>query len=322
MTISHKVKEQIKQGHRLIESSRKIFLTTHEGTDGDDLGSLLAMKHFLDAFGKKTFAAVSKGVPDNLKFLPKANEVADKFESADFDLVISFGCNQITRTGLPALFKFHGPIINIDHHPDNKMFGKINIVEPQTSSVAELMYYFFQINNIQINKHIADCILTGIFTDTGGFKHANTTAEVFAVASELMKKGARINKISNMVIGQNNPASARIWARALENTRFDFKKGMVYAVITEQDFKDTGSTDEDLSGFVSLINSIPQAKFAMLLRQDGDVIRGSLRSELNRGVDVNKIAATFGGGGHKLASGFKIKGRLVKKHNGWEIQAI
>jgi phosphoesterase RecJ-like protein len=279
--------------------------------------------------GKEVTVAVHKGVPDYLKFLPGALQTGDKLDSEYFsarggsasggDLVMTFGCNQISRTGLFALLKFKGPIINIDHHPDNNYFGNVNIVEPSTSSVAELMYYFFQICGLTINKDAATCLLTGIFTDTGGFRHSNTTSDTLSVASELMKKGARIEKITQMITGQNNPASIRIWARALENMRFSPSKKMVYAVLTEDDFKETQSTDEDLGGFTSFLITIPNAKFSLLLRQDGEVVRGSLRSEPDRNVDVNKIAAMFGGGGHKLASGFKIKGKLVKEGKGWKI---
>jgi phosphoesterase RecJ-like protein len=319
MTIPNTTKAEMKKALRLIERSPRIFLTTHEGTDGDDLGSLLAMRFALVKMGKQVTAAVSKGVPASLEFLPGSSEVGDKLENIDFDLVMTFGCNQISRTGFAELTKFTGPIINIDHHPDNKLFGTVNIVEPSTSSVAELMYYFSVECNLEITKDMATCLLTGIFTDTGGFKHSNTTSETLAVASALMKKGARIEKISRMLIGQNNPAAQRIWARALENTRFDEAKGMIYSIVTEQDFRDVDATEEDLEGFSSFLCTIPQAKFALLLRQDGDVVRGSLRSEPDRNVDVNKIAATFGGGGHKLASGFKIKGKLVREGDSWKI---
>jgi phosphoesterase RecJ-like protein len=181
------------------------------------------------------------------------------------------------------------------------------------------MFYFFQTCKLEIDHEMATCLLTGIFTDTGGFKHANTTSDALAVASELMKKGARIEKISKNIMGKKKPGSIRIWARALENTRFDEQKMMVYSVLTEEDMKETGASDDDLSGFINLLTAIPQAKFAMLLRQDGNTVRGSLRSEPDRNVNVSKIAATFGGGGHALASGFKIKGRIVKMGRGWKI---
>lgn len=319
MPIPNTTKQEMKKAMRLIEKSQRIFLTTHEGTDGDDLGSLLATRLALLNKGKNSEASVHKGVPEYLMFLPGAPEVGEQITKADFDLVITFGCSKLARTGLVPLLKYSGEIINIDHHPDNKLFGTINIVEPTTSSVAELMYYFFQICDVTIDKDIATCLLTGIFTDTGGFKHANTTADTLKVASELMKKGALVSSISRYLVGQNNPASHRIWAKALENTRFDAAKGLVYAVLTEDDFKQAGASDDDLGGFVTFLISIPQARYALLLRQDGEVVRGSLRSEPGRGVDVNKIAATFGGGGHKLASGFKVKGKLVRRGSGWQI---
>jgi phosphoesterase RecJ-like protein len=319
MSIPNATKAEMKKALKLITQSKRVFLTTHEGTDGDDLGSALAMRQALTKLGKDVTVAVHKGVPEVLKFLPGSGEVGDVLENSDFDLVITFGCNQITRTGLPKLYKFSGPVINIDHHPDNKLFGTVNIVEASTSSVAELMFYFFQTCKIEVDKEIATCLLTGIFTDTGGFKHANTTSHTFGVASELVKKGARVEKISKQILGQNNPAAIRAWARALENTRIDIDKGLIYSVLTAEDFSETKSTDEDVSGFVNFLITIPQARYSMLLTQDGDVVRGSLRSEPDRNTDVNKIAATFGGGGHKLASGFKVKGKLVKAGRGWKI---
>jgi phosphoesterase RecJ-like protein len=95
---------------------------------------------------------------------------------------------------------------------------------------------------------------------------------------------------------------------------------MVFSVLTEQDIIEVGAADDDLQGFVELLNHIPQAKFAMMLRQDGEVVRGSLRSELYKNVDVSRIARSFGGGGHKLAAGFKLNGKLTRVGNKWEIK--
>jgi phosphoesterase RecJ-like protein len=98
------------------------------------------------------------------------------------------------------------------------------------------------------------------------------------------------------------------------------EKRMVFSVLTEDDLKEIGATDEDLDGFVELLNNLPQAKFALLLRQDGEVVRGSLRSEPEKDVDVSRIAKSFGGGGHRLAAGFKIKGKLKKEGEAWGIE--
>ncbi|OGE82413.1 MAG: hypothetical protein A3B10_02975 [Candidatus Doudnabacteria bacterium RIFCSPLOWO2_01_FULL_44_21] len=303
----------------LIKQSHKIFLTTHEGTDGDDLGSLLALKNYLEQINKEVFAAVKGGIPKNLVFLPGSDEVEEEFPSDYIDLVITFGCNKLDRPGFPQLLSFQGFIINFDHHPDNTNFGAVNVVDPTTSAVAELIYYFLLFTQAQINKEIATNLLTGIFTDTGGFKHANTSAEALEVAAELLKKGARIDKIALQTMGRKRPSAIKAWSRGLENARFDPEKRMVFSVLTEEDLKEIGASDEDLDGFVELLNNMPQARFSLLLRQDGDTVKGSLRSEPHKKVDVSKIAKSFGGGGHKLASGFKIKGKLRREGNAWRI---
>ncbi|MEJ0021701.1 MAG: bifunctional oligoribonuclease/PAP phosphatase NrnA [Candidatus Doudnabacteria bacterium] len=304
----------------LIKSSDKILLTTHEGTDGDDLGSALAVFGYLKQLDKKVQVVIKGGVPNNLIFLPDSDEVKSQLENLDPDLLISFGCNKIERTGLRQLQNIGSPIINFDHHPDNTNFGTVNIVDPDTAAVAELVYYFLKFASAEIDKNMATAMLTGIFTDTGGFKHANTSASALEVASELLKKGARIDKIALQTIGKKRPTTIKAWSKGLENARFDPEKKMVFSVLTEDDLKEIGATDEDLDGFVELLNNIPQARFALLLRQDGSVVKGSLRSELNKKVDVSKIAKSFGGGGHKLASGFKINGKLTREGDNWRIK--
>lgn len=317
-----KIKNNIdfKKAWTAIGQAKKIFLSTHEGTDGDDLGSLLAMRLVLEKMGKEVFCIVKGGVPHTIHFMPGSMSVKSEFENRPYDLIITFGCNTLERTGFPELANIPATKINFDHHPDNKMFGDINIVEAKTAAVAELVYYFLKTNlEVVIDRDIATCLLTGIFTDTGGFQHSNTSAEVYEVAAELLKKGARIDRISQETFGNKRPQTLRAWAKALENTRFDPEKRMVYSVMTTEDMAATQAEGEDLAGFVTILNHIPQSKFALLLRQDGDVVKGSLRSDPHKKTDVSQIAKFFGGGGHKYASGFKIKGRLTRTDAGWRI---
>jgi phosphoesterase RecJ-like protein len=313
-------KLEFKKALELIKKADRILLTTHEGTDGDDLGSALAIFNYLKQLHKSAKVVIKGGVPSNLIFLPASDEVESYLEELDADLVMTFGCNKITRTGWKQFEHLNIPIINFDHHPDSTNFGTVNVIDPKTSAVAELIYYFLTFAEAEITKEIATCLLTGIFTDTGGFKHANTTSEALEVAAELLKRGARIDKIAFQTMGKKRPAAIKAYARGLENARFDTEKKMVFSVLTEDDLKEVGATDEDLEGFVELLNSLPQAKFALLLRQDGDTVKGSLRSEPHKKVDVSKIAKMFGGGGHKLASGFKVSGKLIREGDAWQIK--
>ncbi len=308
-----------KKALELISSANRIFLTTHEGTDGDDLGSALAVMGFLKQLHKEVSVVIKGGVPNNLLFLPGSSEVVEEWQG-NADLLITFGCNKLERTGFRQLQNFKSAIINFDHHPDSTNFGTVNVVDPETAAVAELVYYFLDFAEADLTKDIATCLLTGIFTDTGGFKHANTSADALEVAAELLKKGARIDKIALQTMGKKRPQAVKAWAKGLENARFDAEKKMVFSIFTEEDLKEIGASDEDLDGFVELLNNMPQARFALLLRQDGEVVKGSLRSEPQKKVDVSKIAKSFGGGGHKLAAGFKVKGKIVKEGDAWSIK--
>ncbi len=315
----NKLKPQFDKAWKLIEPAQEIFLTTHESTDGDDLGSLLALALVLRRLGKQVSASIVGGVPGSLRFLPDSQLVSSEFEDKRYDLLIVFGCNKLSRTGLAVLQQFTEPLINFDHHPDNTGFGTVNIVDPQAAAVTELVYEFLKAKEISLDKEIATCLLTGLFTDTGGFKHANTSVSALKLAAVLLKKGARIDKIAAATMGRKSPSAVRAWAKGLENTRFDPQQKLVFSVLTAEDLAEVQASDEDLDGFVELLNNIPQAKFALLLRQDGEAVKGSLRSEPTKAVDVSQIARAFGGGGHKLAAGFKVKGKLVRQGSAWKI---
>jgi bifunctional oligoribonuclease and PAP phosphatase NrnA len=309
-----------KKAWQAIGQARVIFMTTHEYTDGDDLGSLLALRLVLERMGKETHVIVKRGLPHVLKFLPGSALVKGEFEAREYDLIVTFGCNIIDRPGFPALKNLPARKLNFDHHPDNRMFGDVNVVDPDTAAVAELVYYFLKSNpEVLIDKEVATCLLTGIFTDTGGFKHSNTSAGAFEVAAELLKKGARIDRIAHETFGNKRPQALRAWARALENARFDPEKQMAFSVMTDEDMAEVQANDDDLSGFAETLNHIPQAKFSLLLRQAGNTVKGSLRSDPHKGTDVSVMAKFFGGGGHKYASGFKVDGKLVRTGKGWQI---
>lgn len=309
------------QAKQLIDSSQNILLTMHERMDGDDGGSLLAVGNQLERMGKNVSYTIKKGVPPNLTFLPGSHKISDDIIHTDFDLLVTFGCSAMDRTGNPNILNLKSKIINFDHHPDNQNFGHVNIVDAKKSSVAELVYNFFIFNNWPINKDVATCLLTGIITDTGSFMHANTQSSTLKVAAELMRKGARANKIVQETYKKKPPQILKAWGKALKNIHYDKEHKIIYSVMTENDLHEFSSLPQAaFEGFVETLNTVPQAQFAMFLRQDGDIIKGSLRSDIFKNIDVSKIAQIFGGGGHKLAAGFSVAGKLVKDEAGkWKV---
>lgn len=313
--------EEFKKAEKYIAEAKRILITTHERTDGDDLGTALAFYNHLIAEGKHVTVNIVGGVPKQLRFLPGSEAVIEDIDHAQFDLLIISGCSNPERIGNPNIVSLSIPTINFDHHRDNTLFGTINIVDPTKSSVAELAFNFFQNSNWIISPTSATCLLTGIFTDTGSFMHSNTESSTFQAASELMRRGGLLNKVAKQTFSGKDISALRAWGRALENAYFDAKNKIIYSVITDNDLKDLGNVQPSVfEGLVETLNKVPDAKMALFLKQDGEVIKGSLRSETYKGINVSKVAKLFGGGGHALASGFSLVGKLTKDDAGsWQV---
>lgn len=315
------MQKEFQKAKELIEKSDRILLTMHERMDGDDGGSVLALAHYLENTGKQITCVIKGGVPPSLDFLPGSQKILEDVPSKNFDLLIMCGCGSKDRSGLEKIMALNIPLLNIDHHQDNALFGQVNLVDSKKSSVAELAFDLFKFCNWPIDKDIATCLLTGIITDTGSFMHSNTDVSTLEAAAELMRKGAHPSKIIRNTFQNKSAQTLKAWGKAMENSYYDSTHNIIYSVITDEDLKELGSLPAAaFEGFVSTLNTVPEAKFAMFLRQDGDVIKGSLRSEPFKNVDVAKIAKLFGGGGHKLAAGFSIIGKLQKDENGkWKV---
>jgi len=315
-----------KQAGDFIERHSRFILASHARTDGDDGGSMLAMTMILESMGKQATPVAWGGVPANLQFLPKQKEVLEDVPSEAtaqfYDAIILFGCNNKRRPGLEKIEKSELPILNIDHHHDNQKFGEVNLVDSTKSSVAELVFDFLKYLKVEITSEIAKCLLTGIFTDTGSFMHANTQASTLEAAGELMKYGARIDKIHEFTFQNKDIRGLKAWGVALENTRLAQNGQIAISVMTKEDLDKLGDLPSDtFAGFVETLNKIPGTRFAMFLRQEGDEIKGSMRSEENKEMDVSFLAKLLGGGGHKLAAGFELKGQLKRlPDGGWRIE--
>lgn len=305
----------------LINKSNRILLTTHERTDGDDFGTISAFALQLEKAGKQVTKCVTGGVPDNLKFMPGNEKAVEQITDDNFDLLIISGCSVKTRVGNERITTLPIPVLNIDHHPDNTLYGDVNVVDAKKSSVAELAYDFFKFCSWEITADIATCLLTGIFTDTGSFMHSNTGASTLIVAADLMKKGARLDKIAQHTYKGKSAETLKAWGAAINNTFYDADKKIIYSVITEEDMEGLGdAAGSTFEGFVETLNKVPEAKFAMFLKQDGDTIKGSLRSDPHKGINVGHIAKLLGGGGHMWASGFSVLGKLEKDKAGkWQV---
>jgi len=304
-----------------LRHAQRVLIGTHEHPDGDAIGSSLALRHALGLQGKQVTCYIPDPAPDYLQFLPGFDELTTiKPNVADYDLVVILDCTKLFRAHLEQEVRSHPNAIVIDHHHDNDEGGALNLVLPNAAAVAQILTEIFLEHNVTINRDIATCLLTGIFTDTGSFMHDSTTPEILELASELMGRGARLSHIAHETYQKKDLPSLRIWGEALSRVVVNEQTGAAVSCITHHDLTQHGATLEDLSGVVNLLNTLPKTKFALLLTEyEPGKIKGSFRSEPHKGVDVSKLAKRLGGGGHKLASGFEVPGHIEQRGSRWHI---
>lgn len=306
-----------------IKGAKKIALLAHERPDEDAVAACLAMYEYITLqLGKTADVVCDARLGDRIRFLPGSEHIITPSVLEGYDLLIAFDCGDFTRIAPKGAAEKSGAfLINIDHHPQGeKPFGSIAIVEPAIAATCQLLFYFFTWAHAAISKNMATNLMAGMVYDTGRFQHANTTPDVLRIASELLTHGAVLPKVVHNIFHKRSFATLQLWGRALSRVKIHPKTQMVMSVITKKDLEETGASVEDLSGLIAIINSVEGSRFALLLTQEAaDTIKGSLRSEEYKGVDVSRIAKIFGGGGHKLASGFTVAGQIETKENNWQV---
>lgn len=309
-----------------INNSQRILLTTHESPDGDAIGSLLSFYQVLKSLDKNVEMFVNDEIPVNLNFLSYINYIRNDYKwlmTQKFDLIIILDAGNIERAGLKKYLSNLNKIpriINIDHHVSNNNFGDINLVNTEQSSVCEILYNLFKQNNIEINSKLATCLLIGIIYDTNYFINSNTSHQTLKITGELIKLGAKRDLILKNLYQQSKIRDLKLWGKALSRLNIDVKTEIATTVIFQDDL-DFNFNDNAFEGFTNFLNSLSEAKAVMVIKEeDSQMIKGSLRTTRDD-VDVCKIAKEYGGGGHRKAAGFRVRGKIIKtKDGGWNIE--
>lgn len=250
------------------------------------------------------------------------NNVSFGSSKSDYDLVIVVDTAELNQLGNiyqenPHLFS-EVPVINIDHHVSNTHFGKINYVDIMASSATELILPILEelskkTRTDLIDEDIATLLLTGIITDTGSFQNANTTPRSFSKAAELIAYGARQQEIIQHIYKTKQLSQLKLWGRVLSKIETDDAHRIVWSVVSQQDFRDTESSEEQTGDVIDeLMTNAPGAEVVLLIREKEDgTVAVSVRTTSSK-VDGSKIAEHFGGGGHTQAAGFRIKDMDLK----------
>ncbi|MEO8355611.1 MAG: DHH family phosphoesterase [Chloroflexota bacterium] len=289
-----------------LDKSKNIVIASHVRPDGDAIGSLLGLGLALINNGKSVQMVLADGVPASFKHL-EGTELIFQEHRADSDTFITVDCADLKRVG--KIFESLGqPDINIDHHKTNEKFGKLNLIEFDEVATAAILANHLPAWGFEITKPIAAALLTGIITDTLGFRTSNTNPSALRLCAMLMETGVNMPDLYMRSLVHKSFPAARYWGAGL--SRLEQKNGMVWGTLTLDDRKSSGYGGNDDADLINLVSSINGNKVGMVfVEQSDNHVKISWRA-LEDGIDVSPIAQQFGGGGHAAAAGADIPGPL------------
>jgi len=291
---------------RLIDASHDVLAVSHKDADGDTLGSALAMCDILRARGKNVAMRVPPPVPQLYSFLP-GFEIINQEGGKPPDLILVMDASNLDRVsdslGQPAAGT---PIVNIDHHVSNSMFGGLNLVVPEASSTAEVTYNLFREWGVEISPSAATNLYCGVLTDTGSFRHENTTYNTLSIAAELVALGADPADIATRVYKNKKLSSIKLQALVMATVGFDCDDRLVHAFASQALLEKSGALMEEADGMIDMLNSVDGLELALFFKEiePNGLTKVSIRS---RGrANANVLASKFGGGGHERAAGVEL----------------
>ena len=287
-----------------------VVMVSHQNPDGDTLGAGLALGLALKQLGKHVWYFQEGEVPRNLRFLPDAELVTRELpKDLPPDTLFVFGdMSNMARAGelLPPVKREN--VLDIDHHLANERFGAFNYVIETECSTGTCVLRILRALPVQITPEIATCLLTTIMTDTGGFIHNNTTAEVLRTSAALMELGADKELITEEVFTTKRFEAQKLLGAVLSRAVLDDGGRYCWAVIDQKLIDDLGADHEDTEDIVNQLRAVEGVEVAALFKDFDGAVRVSLRS--NGRVNVQAVAGRLGGGGHFRASGLTYPGNL------------
>jgi bifunctional oligoribonuclease and PAP phosphatase NrnA len=300
---------------RALKDQDNILLACHIAPEGDAIGSILAMDSLLKRLGKKTTVVAEDSFPERLfclssKRWKRMDEIKKK---GPYQALVVADCPNLERIG--KVRDFIGPetvIFNIDHHVSNVHFGQYNYVLPKAAASGEVVYDIFQYFKLPLTKEEATSLYVAISTDTGSFKYGNTTANSHKIAIDLMKTGIDIEKINDDLYATYSLNKINLYSRLLGRVKTAAQGKVAWVCMKREDIHHTGATYEDTEGFIDFLKYLREVKIAFFASEleKEDAVRVSFRSKDS--YDVNHIATSFNGGGHKKAAGCILRVPIEK----------
>jgi len=292
-----------------IKDSQTFAIVGHIRPDGDCVGSQLGLTLALQNEGKKVFCWNEDTIPEKYQFLDRNETIQKPKRGLKFDCVIATDAASFERLGaIGECVTNRKLFINIDHHESNTRYADLNWVSARESSTGELIFRLLQTAKWPVTKPIADCLFTAVSTDTGSFQYPSTRPGTYHVAGELVRRGADLAKITDEVYQSYPLSRARLLRHVYSHFRLTHDNQIAYFWLKKADFARTGADSSDSEGLIDHIRAIEPVIVACVFEEiEPQLTRISLRSKSEK-VNVNEIAAQFGGGGHPAAAGARIPG--------------
>jgi phosphoesterase RecJ-like protein len=288
-----------------IKQFEKIAITFHTSPDGDSLGSALALLIGLRKLNKVVYIISKEVVPQTFLYLPLSSEINGEINEPlkDTECVIVLDCGDFKRINadLP-LENREFALINMDHHLSNELYGDLNYVDTSASAVAEIVYEVLRLLDVSIDKEISTCLYTSLLTDTGSFRHSNTTAKTHAIAGDLINSGIDFSSIHRIIFENKKFEKVKFYGEVIENMTLEHNGKICIIYIPKSLIEKYNLISEDTSDVITFGTSIDTVEVTMLIKEAEDGVKVSLRSKSL--VNVSKVAEGFNGGGHMRAAGF------------------
>ena len=292
-----------------IQKAEKIVILTHESPDGDAVGSSLAMKLILEKL-EKTADVIIPEYSRLFNFLPSAEDIMIDSEIKNYDLAISVDCATLKRMAKKEYFENAKSTIVIDHHGSNTMYGDLNYVNPASPACCEVIAGMVKSYEIDITKDIGTCLMTGIITDTGGFRHVGITPETFEFTADLIRLGVDVPDIYKRTLNTKTRANFELTKKVMDRMEIIEDGKVSFTYMDKKDEEEVGAEPGDHEGLVEIGRDIEGVEVSIFIRQkeNEDAYKVSMRS--GNKVNVSDICFLFGGGGHPRAAGALIQGNV------------
>jgi phosphoesterase RecJ-like protein len=297
---------------RVLREHNKFAVLSHVRPDGDALGSTLALALSLKGLGKEVRAWNEEGMLEKYNFLAQAELLTQPpSEPEDFDVVVALDTAVQNRLGTTTSAVRHAKLwINIDHHPSNPRYGDLVYIDPTAPATGQILFEFLTNQNFPITPEIAENLYAAISTDTGSFQYPNTTVRTFEIAAELVRCGVEVGRISQLLYENFPRRRIELLRELLSTMQFGCDGKLAWFSLSQAAALALGVIPEDNEGLIDNLRAIQGVIVAIFFEElpDGKV-RVSMRSK-NEAVDVCAICTQFGGGGHVLAAGARVRGTL------------